>query len=187
MFSDHQIQLLLDQKPITASHPWSSNNEEIIHKHYKEVCEEMASKLGLSSKIEWDHYGSGYASFIDAWFYRPTIQFAAPYKGSPGESYFGCAVLFSRLSPFYVLMEGAKAWGPKGGGGYLPCFEAVDEFDTTAVRMLAAEIEPFLRQKGLERLHRHHLSADLPPEIEVPTILCDPPYHQFDALFHWMD
>ncbi len=36
-------------------------------------------------------------------------------------------------------------------------------------------------------LHRQDLAVALPEALQVPTILTDLPFRQFDALFHWED
>lgn len=44
-----------------------------------------------------------------------------------------------------------------------------------------------LGRNGMTELTEAHVAGLLPDEVEVPTILADPPFAVFDALFHWMD
>jgi len=142
---------------------------------------------GASSRIEWNHYGSGYASFIDAWFYKPTPEFSVPDPVPHGEEHFGLVVLLSRLSPYFVFMQGHKHWHGSGGSSYLPAFEAVDELSCSGVLSLAEQVQPLLEGHSLRRLLRADLSTPLLPGTFVPTILADEPHTEFDALFYWED
>lgn len=178
---------LLSQTCISTAHPWCTNDEVQIDTFYKSICAAIAQSTGTNTRIEWNHYGSGYASFVDAWFYKPAPEFAAPELAGPGEAYAGVAVLLSRLSPYFVLMEGEKQWDDRGASSYMPCIEWVDNFTRAAVESLAAEIEAVLEERGLRRLRRDDVSSPLPNGTAVPTILSDAPYTVFDAVFHWED
>ena len=96
-------------------------------------------------------------------------------------------VLFSTLSKYYVLGEGQKTWHKAGGSSYLPALEFVDEIHHPATRQIATGVCDTLTDRGLTRLLREDLSALLPRDTDVPTILSDPPWHHFDALFYWED
>lgn len=185
--SDDVLKKLLNGQNISDQSPWSSNDEKEIVRFYRAICEDLCREFVLSSKIEWGHYGSGYASYIDAWFYRDNDQFKI--SSSPEiRQYSGLVVLFSRLSPYFVVGEGIKSWNINGGGtSYLPAFEMVDHFTHQPVADLLREMEPRLLQRGLVRLCKDDLKKLLPENSRVPTILGDPPYRAFDALFHWAD
>ena len=179
------ISLLLKAEPITDRQPWASGRERKVEKFYRGVVREIERQAGVKSRNEWDHYGSGYASFIDAWFYAEHEGFRRKEEG--GECYSGLSVLFSRLSPYYVVAEGVKFWHDTGGSSYLPCLEFVDQIECDAVVELAESVQALLLERGLFRLTRSQLAEPLPKGTHVPTILCDPPYSHFDALFHWED
>jgi len=182
-----QIGRLLDQQSISTVHPWNTNDEATIDSFLKNICAEINQITGTDSKIEWNHYGSGYSSFVDAWFYRPINEFSVPIDGFNGESYLGLVVLLCRLSPHFVLMEGGKTWHSKGGSSYLPSYGDVDLFASSAVSGLASEIQPVLEQYGLQRLSSRDLGTLLAPDVQVPTIMTDPPFRTFDAMFYWED
>ena len=63
----------------------------------------------------------------------------------------------------------------------------VDRLDSPAVAALAERAQPVLERHGLARARRAELETPLPPDLSIPTILSDPPYAVFDALFHWED
>jgi hypothetical protein len=185
--SDEQIGRLLTQRPITDRRPWASNDEGAVDDFYRALCDALCREAQLLARIEWDHYGSGYASFVDAWFYRDAPEFDIERVNLRGEERTGLVVLLNRLAPVYVLMEGEKRWHENGGSSYLPAYDGTDRFDSPVVAALAAEVQPILDRHGLQRLHREELAEALDPVLEVPTILGDRPYTQFDALFYWED
>lgn len=97
-------------------------------------------------------------------------------------------MLFSRLSLFYVLGEGEKSWQSNGtAASYLPSADFVDDIRTPAVLLLVEPVTAILKARGLVRLRKSELSDPLPPKMHVPTVLNNPPWQHFDALFYWED
>ncbi len=111
LLTETQIALLLKQLAISDEWPWATNDEAVIDKNIKDIVAEIRRKLRLEDKTEYGHYGSGYASFVDCWLYRPDAEF----RYRAGDNYHGLVVLFSRLSPFYVFGQGDKSWDKIGG------------------------------------------------------------------------
>jgi hypothetical protein len=138
----------------------------------------------VRDKTEWNDYGSGYASFIDAWFYFPDGRARA---SSRDERHFGVFVLLSRLSCFYVVGQGEKAWTANAASSYLPDLTAVDTVSHPALVELERGIDQFLSAMGMRRLGISDLQIPISPHHYVPTIMSDAPFTQFDALFYWAD
>lgn len=187
MFTSEQIDRLLAARTISDQPPWCAGDREQIEQHLKTICSKIEQNANAHSRIEWNHYGSGYASYVDAWFYRPEPDFQLPDHTSGYSAYAGLVVCFSRLAPYFVLMEGDKRWDKTSSGGYLPGWEMVDEFCFPSVARLAAEIGQMLEWNSFIRLSRDQLAAELHPDYQVPTLLSERPFRMFDALFYWED
>jgi hypothetical protein len=187
LLTESDIQRLLVAQPITDREPWASADEFTVEARLKEFCADVEQITGAKSRIEWDHYGSGYASFVDAWFYKDTTGFAVTAGIDRGEAHMGLVVLLSRLSPYFTFMEGFKHWHAKGGSSYLPGFDMVDRFETPAVTELAAQVQSVLESRGMARASREELEPGLPDGVSPPTIMSDPPFRFFDALYYWED
>ena len=188
LLSPDDIARLVAGKPISATYPWHTGDEQAIEGHLKRACAAVQRHTGTQSRIVWDHYGSGYASYVDGWFFRPTDAFRVMRPASPGETYSGLVVLLGRLSPHYALMQGEKGWSDRSGHGYLPHPSMLDAFHTEAVAVLAAEVAPVLDALGMTRLRPEQASIPLADDVTLPTILTDGrPFTQFDAIFHWED
>ena len=191
MFSPQEVDHLLDGRPITERFPWKEGESQ-VENQIRAAVAKIERRLRLLHRIEWEHYGSGYASFVDAWFYRAEPSWRAGFVqnqlGPQEGDYHGLAVLFSRLSPYFVMLHGTKYWrDDRSGGGYLPCFGDTDQFRCEEVAKMAEPVQRILEEFGWVRLFRSELESPLPPEVEVPTILGDPPFREWDALFHWED
>lgn len=191
LLSPHDITRLLLHpvaQCISDEYPWVSNDEALIDKHFKGVCAQVMRVTHTQSRIEWNHYGSGYASFIDAWFYKNTPDFNAKRPVHYGEEHTGLTVLLSRLSPYFVFMESEKQWDVHGGGYQaLPELEMIDRLETPAVIALSQQVQSELEKCGLVRAYKEQLASLLPTGTRVPTVLTDRGFTQFDALFHWED
>jgi hypothetical protein len=187
LLTQSEIECLLSQRCISQVQPWVTNDARLIEKHLADACAATARETTTQSRIEWNHYGSGYASFVDAWFYRNTSEFNVQQPGEQGEAHTGLVVLFSRLSPYFVFLEGEKRWHGAGGSSYLPAFGMLDQLKTQGVSLLAKSVQPILERCGLIRAYYRQLSEPLPADIPVPTILTDDGFTQFDALFYWED
>jgi len=181
--SPSQIDSLLRQEPITSDWPWSTNDQATIDRNIKDIVAEVRRKLRLLDKTEYGHYGSGYASFVDCWLYRDDDDF----RVHSGNHYWGLVVLFSRLSRYFVLGQGEKSWQNTSGASYLPSFAFVDKIEHPSVLRIVPDVCGILANRGLVRLGADDLAELLPRQTDVPTILGDPPWRHFDALFYWED
>jgi hypothetical protein len=181
------IDTLLADGIIGSTHPWNSGDAQAIEGHYRRVCADVERTCRVKSRTVWDHYGSGYASFVDAWFYRPEPAFAVPQATDYENEYVGLVALLSRSSPYFVLAEGSKGWSGNRGYSYMPSLDSVDRFNNPAVRALARDCTSLLETYGLRRISAAELCQPLPPGTRMSTNLTDRAYTYFDALFHWDD
>lgn len=187
LLSPPQIDALLSQRSISDLYPWNTDDEKVIDGFYKGVCAAVSRVTGALSRIEWDHCGSGYESYIDAWFYKVSPEFNVDKPVHHGSEHKGLVLLLSCLSPYFVFMEGEKTWHAHGGSSYLPEFGMVDHLPSQGVAALADQVQPVLESYGLIRVSREDLMESLPSTLHVPTILIDGGFSQFDALFYWED
>lgn len=183
ILTETQIDQLLHQEAITEEWPWSTNDEQVIDRNVKDIVAEICRRARLKDKTEYGHYGSGYASYVDCWLYRPDDDF----RISPGNHYHGLVILFSRLSPFYVLGQGSRSWDRTGGAFYLPDYDFVDVIEQPVLKDLVPLVTTILTERGLTRLHKTDLDTFLPAGVQVPTILAQHVLRHFDALFYWED
>jgi hypothetical protein len=183
IFTEHEISELIRGRTLRRfRHPIDA--EQQIETFLRIVVQKICTTTGTMDRTEWNHYGSGYASFIDAWFYHPDGRAR---RSISGNHHAGIFVLLSRLTATFSLGQGEKAWSAKGGSSYLPNFESIDVLNDPALIETATAIGTALEGFGLMRLRRVDLEPLIPETLGVPTILSDPPHRVFDAVFHWED
>lgn len=169
ILTDGNLQDLLYGKPITAQQPWASQDELQIIDFYRSSVTEIRATHWLEGQMRTD-WGSGRASFVSAWFYRQ-------------REYVTLAVYFSKLSPYYVIGAGRrKDW-------FALDYDRLDLFEHRQVETLVAPVCSVLDGKGLVRLHKEDLAYPLPASYHghFYTMISQPPWRHFDALFHWVD
>lgn len=175
-----QLANALARKSVSDRHPWAANCPRTTDDYYSRLCDRVTGITGASCKIDLLD-GRDYASFIEAFFYRPAFQYAGPNgrrEVSPGLS-----VLLSRLGPYFVFMRGARDWRPEGGQELL-ALDSVDQLGPGFVSGLAKAVQPVLEAEGLVRLSREALAATLDPSLRVTANFSAPPARAFDALFY---
>lgn len=146
LLSRGEIERLLSQQTRSELHPWVTNDERLIEAYLKGACAAVTRATRSEARVEWGHYGSGYASFVDAWLYKTTPDFNVKHPIRHGEGHIGLVVLLSRLSPYFVFMQGEKRWHASGGSSYLPEFDMLDKLEAKSVLLLARQ--PFSRAMG---------------------------------------
>lgn len=123
-----------------------------LESFYSSLVNIITRNMGCADKTEWNHYGSGYASYVDAWFY---FKDGRAQKSLADEDHFGIYVLLSRLSYFYVVGQGEKSWNRNGtGGSYLPHFDSIDSVEHPALLHLERVIDVILSGSRLKRLRK---------------------------------
>ncbi|MES2889629.1 MAG: hypothetical protein V4739_16670 [Pseudomonadota bacterium] len=187
LLSPFEVERVLLGQSITDRQPWATGDPAAVDGLLQGVCAAVTRLTRCESRVEWTHYGSGYASYVDAWFYRATPESGVKHAGRDVEAHTGLVVLLSRLAPYFVFMEGQKHWDALSAGSYLPHFDMLDRFDTPAVALLSQHVQRVLESHGLIRVLQAQLGAPLDEGVRVPTILTDDGFRQFDALFHWED
>ncbi len=188
-FGVEEVARLIQGQPVREPLPFDPADDASIRRFCEELVRRIEEERGLRARVEWHHYGSGYASFIAAWFY-PADGSARRPPFHPGEErHMGLTVLFSRLSCYFALTEDEQSWMPDGssGSGSLPNFDAVDDLSDSALQAHVVPLTARLEAAGLQRLYRQDLATFLPEACQVPTILASEPLRQFDALFYWED
>lgn len=192
IFSEQQLEALMDVRPICDRPPWSlslTDDREVVQ-FYRAIIETLNARLNLKCEVEHG-YGSGYASYIDAWFYP--AQGGSPVRRyGDSECREGLVILFSTLSDYYAIGQGEKCKNRSGSGGsgYLPDLAMIDKVTASHLLYLVPKIEKVLEQEFfLKRIGATPLSEPIPSHLRhhEATNLGDPPYRVFDALFYWYD
>jgi hypothetical protein len=181
------IETLLAGRPANPEAPWPSGGTAGVDALHRRACADIERTCRVRSRITWDDYGSGHASYVDAWFYRPDDDFSVPRPAGQDPEYVGLVVLLCRLSPHFALGQGNQGWSALRSHRYMPSLATVDAFTNDAVKALTGQVTAVLSAHGLARAHAAELRTPLPRAQRVRTNLTMHGQTWFDVLFHWED
>ncbi|ENX05927.1 hypothetical protein [Acinetobacter courvalinii] len=188
--SQLEIESLISGDSISEVFPWSTNNENLIVQHYKQIFLDISKLSGTQFLVDFDHYGSGYASYIPTFFFKEefrTKQLYPPYN----QNFLGLEIYFCRIAPYFIMIEKEYRWQSKTRkierfNGF-PELDQIDEIKNSNLILIAQQIEKLLSKFELIRLNQKQLKIKLPSNYEVHTNFTNHGYCYFDAFFHWED
>ncbi|GAA4387977.1 hypothetical protein GCM10023088_60770 [Actinomadura verrucosospora] len=144
--------------------------------------------LVVVEHAEFDHYGSGYASYADVSVTKRDGSTRRNEGG--GQVSVECLnVLLCRLTPVACVLRPANRWRGPGDNGSSVLPES-DRAVTAPDRSWASEyrqIRDVLDRHGIALIGADLLIRPLPMGLAVETNLADSAQTIFDAWFHWRD
>ena len=165
--------------------PYADGSEAEIEPHLRRAVAALDRQRPLDAEGDFNHYGSGYASYVDVFCFKSGGR--STVRRDNVDWIDGLSLYLCRLAPVAAFGPGQKTRHDRGGGYTFLRPESVGETpdgDWTAETRALADV---LGWYGFSVLSKEQLSAPLPFKAEVATILADPPYQVFDALFYWED
>ncbi|MCG7337519.1 hypothetical protein MHZ95_19860 [Sporosarcina sp. ACRSM] len=196
MFSNEQLQDLIRGRIVGNRFPYVANNEQEIEAHIQRLFYRINRIPNLVCEAEWNHFGSGYASFVEFFCYRKEDAKVIEEKyGHQEIKTEGVIIDVSRLAPVAIMGEDNRCKTirietnevVKGGYCSLPGHSkllALSEKNHPIEYQLQQAIKEF----GYERLPAEQMNQPLPFKAKIPTIYREPKeYLIMDAIFYWED
>lgn len=196
MFTNEQLQNLIDGKIIGHQFPYDSYSEEEIEAHIRRLFYRINRIPNLVCEAEWNHFGSGYASFVEFFCYRKADVTLFEEKGNRRTLITkGIIIDVCRLAPVAIMGEDDRyktictKTNELFGGAYGtlladPRRLTVGEQLQTVAQALSHALVEF-DYNLLEEQHIHH---PLTFQTNIPTIYRKPKdYLVMDAIFYWID
>ncbi len=183
-FSRDELQRLSQDEVVAAGWPEEADSR------LRQVVDDLRQHAWLDVSASYNSYGSGYASFVPVFctYADRRAQKALDQPVKMVEVY-GLRLVLSRLGPYACVGEGRTTRRLDGvsSGEDLPSVDAVGiaPSDGNDWNDMLAAIREVLQRRGIALLDYDTLNEEI--DWEVETILGDPPYRVFDAIFHWMD
>lgn len=174
--------------------PFSTGKWKKTDKFLKTVVGRLQDIKSVNIKADFNHYGSGFSSYVHLYLSKKDkSDVRTTEKGEfRTEETNGLMLYLCRLAPYAVYSEGnwsttynQNKWH-SGGSHYIE----VDAIGTTPKIDWSnelVEISNILNQYGISILTKEELIKPIDFEIQIPTILSDPPYSVFDCMFYWED
>ncbi len=174
--------------------PFSSGQWEEVDVYLKRVVGRLKDIRSLTLKAEFDHYGSGFSSYVHLYVSKrdkSDVKITLNGKLRTEETN-GLMIYLCRLAPYAVFAEGywsttynQEEWD-SGSSHYIESSE-VGTLPNSDWQTQLIEIKNRLNEASITVLTKEELDRKLDFDIQIPTILSDPPYQVFDCFFHWTD
>lgn len=196
MFSNEQLQTVIDGGTVGDQFPYDTNNEQEIEAHIRRLYHRLNRIPNLTIEAEWNHFGSGYASFVEFFCYLKDHLLVAKEKNGERELEIdGIIIDICRLAPVVIMGEGKRykiiefATNEEVGGAY---GSLLDDPSRLKIDVKFKAIERQMKQ-ALEEFNYENLEEDIVKQplsfkTKIPTLYREPQaYKVMDALFYWED
>src|SRR5690625_55724 len=112
MYSNEQLQAVIKGEIIGKSYPYDTHNVEEIETYIKQLYYRIKRIPNIICEAEFDHYGSGYASFVKFFCYRKEDVLVVKDKEEHGVLEYektGVLLNVSRLAPVFIYGEDERS------------------------------------------------------------------------------
>lgn len=188
--TDEEIESLISDETICEIYPWITNDENIIDQFYKQILFAISRKTEMQFLADFDHYGSGYSSYIPTFFYSEKNKIKQLYP-SYNQNFLGLEIYFCRIAPYFIIIENEQRWQQKQGQTEVfrgfPSQNIINHVLDLTLQQKAQYLETLLSEYGLSKLDEKWLETLLPKRLKICTNLNDRAFSYFDVFFHWED
>ncbi|PYZ96684.1 hypothetical protein CR205_13370 [Alteribacter lacisalsi] len=194
--TEESLRDLIDGRMVGNKYPYDTMDEKEITAHMKRLFYRMNRIPDLVCEAEWDHFGSGYASFVEFFCYRKQdVTILNEKNGMKEIEIKGIIVDVCRLAPAAIMGEDVRTrklrvkTNEEVSGAYGSLIDRSGEFHVSRkFEVTARQLERALREFDYELLKPEQLYQSLPFSTKIPTIYRKPEeYIVLDALFYWED
>ena len=192
MFTDDQLKQMIRRETISAQYPYSEQDDDVLVDYIKPMLAEM-TRAKIYYTMEANHFGSGYASYIQLMCYTDDFVTVTEENGEREEDRRGLFVLISRLAPVVAIVNDAwqyrrfnKNGEDCGGGGTMVDFPELLIDDK--YKQLANDLTRLLMKYHFTILQMQDVNKPLPFDEKIRTL--SRPQGQYlvwDAVFYWED
>lgn len=196
MFSNEQLQTIIDGKSVGDQFPYNTNNEQEIEAHIRRLFHRVERIPNLIVEAEWDNFGSGYASFVEFFCYQKENVVVVDEKNGERElEVDGIIIDICRLAPVVIIGEDKRfktidiATNEEIAGVHGSLLDGLQRLNLSRKfqgldRLLKQALEEF----GYEKLDEDIMKQPLPFKAKISTTYTESQaYKVMDALFYWED
>ena len=197
MFSNEQLQELIEGEIVGNKFPYDDkNNEQEIEAHIRRLFHRINRIPNLVCEAEWNHFGSGYASFIEFFCYQKEDVIVVEEKHGIREiKTEGIIIDICRLAPVVIMGEDDRYQTVRietnevvsgASGSILDGPQRL--FVSEEFQGIARKLKQALKEYDYELLNAEMLHQPLSFQTKIPTIYNEPgKYLVIDAIFYWED
>ncbi|OIJ16345.1 hypothetical protein BKP37_06370 [Anaerobacillus alkalilacustris] len=196
MFSNEQLQALTEGRIVGNTYPYDTNNEQEIEAHIRQLLYRINRIPNLVCESEWNHFGSGYASFVEFFCYRQEDVTVVEEKyGFQEIKTNGIIIDICRLAPVAIMGEDDRykkiriETNEVVGGAYGTLLDGANRLVfNEKFQRIAEQLKQSLKEFDYGLLEAEKLNQSLSFKTKIPTIYRKPnQYIVMDAIFYWED
>ena len=187
---------LIDGEIIGDHFPYDTREEKEIVAHMNRLFHRINRIPGIVCEAEWDHFGSGYASFVEFFCYRKEDYVLLDEENGMREiGVRGILLDISRLTSVAIMGEEERH--------RTICLETNKEVKSSQGSILdsphsllvspefatlATELQKALQEFNYQLVESNEMSEPLSFQTKIPTIYRNErQYLVMDAIFYWED
>jgi len=192
MFTDDQLKAMIRRETISEQYPYSEQNDDVLLDYLKPLFADM-TRAKIRYTMEANHFGSGYASYIQLMCYTDDFVVVTDENGEREEDRRGLFVLISRLAPVVAIVDDAwqfASFNELGEeinvGGTMPTDPELSIDDK--YKQLANGLTRLFMKYHFTILQQEDVDKPLPFDEKIRTL--SRPRGQYliwDAVFYWED
>lgn len=196
MFSDDELQQIIAGNVIGDRFPYDTKEEQEIEAHIRRLLYRIRRIPNIICEAEWDHFGSGYASFVEFFCYRKEDRRIVEEKyGRREEKTEGIIIDICRLAPVVIMGEDERYQTVRIETNEVVC----GAYSTLLgdprrlhvpdrLQPLREKIRQALEEYSFDLLEAEIIGQPLPFQANIPTIYQKPKdYLIMDAIYYWED
>lgn len=196
MFSNEQLQDLIEGKIVGNKFPYKTNYKQEIEAHIRGLFYRINRIPNLVCEAEWNHFGSGYASFVEFFCYRKEdVKVVNEKYGHREIKTEGIIIDICRLAPVAIMGEDERyktihiQTNEVVGGAYGSLLGGRNLLDLSEkFQAIAEKLKQALKEFDYELLEAEKMNQPLSFQTNIPTIYREPrEYLVMDAIFYWED
>lgn len=178
-----QLQSIINVNPVGDTFPYLGGSEEDIENHLKAVVATLRRSHLLDVEADFNHYSSGYASYVDVFCAKSNRQ-STVCRGDT-DWIDGIAVYLARLAPIAAYGTQQRTRHARGGSQGFLRSRGVGQIPNGDWSNELHEIITSLKSFGFLLPNLEELCEPLPFKAKIPTIFDNECV--FDAIFYWED
>ncbi|MCI2256194.1 hypothetical protein L2D08_17750 [Domibacillus sp. PGB-M46] len=196
MFSNLQLRDLIAGKIVGNKFPYDTDNEQEIEAHIRRLFYRINRIPNLICEAEWNHFGSGYASFVEFFCYlKEDVTVVEEKYGRREEKTEGIIIDICRLAPVAIMGEDDRyktiriETNEEVGGAYGSLLDGPKRlYISEKFQTIAEKLKQALKEFDYELLEVERINKLLPFQAKIPTFYREPgDYLIMDAIFYWED
>lgn len=184
LLTENFLKKVIQGKRVGDFYPFIQGDDAQMEHYISHLVGEIGGLKGLLYEADFDHYGSGFASYVSVFLWKKEEEEVL----ANGEvSMKGLWLYISRLAPVVIMGKGEMTrHGSSGSSDFLASHTVCEWPSETWSKQIWA-IKKIVEAYHYVILTKADVDQYLDFQIDIPTILSEPPYKVFDAHFYWED